>query len=532
MLLLHLPFIMGWVTWMWGRDHYQFFPIILAGFGWLVWERLPLIKWPTAAAFSVRAGIYLLLSALVFAVACWTGSHWVGMIALLCSLWSTVWYVGGSSAADQLRGPFVFLLLLIPLPLNLDLQLIIGLQKIATWLASGALDLRGVRHTVSGVAIRTASKSYMVEEACSGIHSLFSATSVMVFLSVYFRYSLPRLVLSLLQTVFWVLVANAVRVFLIVYVDARWQVSLDSGWRHDALGFATYAGVLLAAISSDQFIRFIFPLSGSGKKVLQKDFFEQVVKPFNKFVSSILDEPKLRGPLAVILPAVVLVALYVPGAGMAVARQWRSAPAGDGEAGGAVVSVAALPQLSGESLPTGLNGWQQLGFEAVTREGNDIFGMSSSVWTYQGDGLTANISADGFYPEWHDLAYCYTASGWKLQSGENHNIRVAGDAVTYTRLNIYKQSGEFAKVYFCCFDSTNTAVKPPDPSGSLWRNLKNRLASGGLGAGDAVSVVPPVYQIQLMVVSDHELLPHEQQSLENLFEASCGKIVPQIEVAQ
>ena len=393
------------------------------------------------------------------------------------------------------------------------------------------MDLRGVRHTVSGVAIRTASKSYMVEEACSGIHSLFSATSVMVFLSVYFRYSLPRLVLSLLQTVFWVLVANAVRVFLIVYVDARWQVPLDSGWRHDALGFATYAGVLAAAISTDQFIRFIFPLSGSGMEVLQKDFFDQVVKPFNKFVSSILDEPRLKGSMAVILPAVVVVVLYVPCAGMTVARHWLSAPnAGTAQQSGA--SVAALPQLSQESLPTDLQGWQQLGFEAVVREANDIFGMSSSIWTYDGNGLTAKVSADGFYTEWHDLAYCYTASGWKLQSGENHDIRVGGESVTYTRLNLYKQSGEYAKVYFCCFDSTNSAVRPPDPSGSIWRNLKNRLTAGGLGSADAVSVVPPVYQIQLMSVSDHELLPHEQQSLETLFEASCGKIVPQMAVAQ
>ncbi len=529
-LLLHASFLWNWGEWMWGREHYQFFPLILAGFGWLIWQRLPLLKWPTAPAFSVRGGIYLLVSLGLYFLASRTNSHWMGLISCLMALWTTVWYFGGTQVADELRGPFLFLLLLVPLPLNIDLQSIVGLQKVATWLASGALDLMGLRHTVSGVALRTAQKAYMVEEACSGIHSLFSAASAMIFFGVYCRYGVPRLVLTLLQTVFWVVVANAFRVFLLVYADSRYQVTLDTGWRHEALGLVTYALVLIFSLSTDQLLRFFFPISKGAVLSAQEELTEVLLKPTREFLSSFLDKPALKGKLGLIVPATLAVLVYLPLAGMAVASQLRqgSAVANAND----IQSVGAMSTLSEDTLPASIAGWTRGKFEAIQRDPADPFGMTSSIWEFSGHGMTVSVSVDGMYSEFHDLAFCYIGSGWKLSSGANGFIETNRVVLPHTRLMIYKNSGEYAAVYFTCFDSQRTAVDPPEASGNLLRTLKNRLVSGGLIGTPQAPLVPPVFQVQLMAPSGQELLPHEIQVLEELFGSVRAQILTQLAAGQ
>ena len=106
----------------------------------------------------------------------------------------------------------------------------------------------------------------MVAEACSGIHSLFSCVCVMVFVSVALRYRLIRILTNILQTVLWVIAANALRVFLVVYSYSVWELEIDSGWRHDALGIFTYAVALLMSLSTDRLLSFLVPVSPTGEE--------------------------------------------------------------------------------------------------------------------------------------------------------------------------------------------------------------------------------------------------------------------------
>ncbi len=522
--LWNIGFLWQWASWMWGRDHYQFFPWVIAGTMWLVSQRLPEIQWLTRPVFSVRVALYFLTSLLLFLLAVRTGSHWLGLLSFLTTLWASVWYVGGASAASELRGPLMVLLLIVPLPLNLDLQFIIGLQKMATWFASGMLDLRLLKHTVSGVAIRTADKSYMVEEACSGIHSLFSAVSVMVFVSVYCRYGIPRLVLSLVQTMLWVFAANAFRVFLIVYADSRYQIPLDTGWRHEALGILAYGVSLAFAFSTDQLLRFVFPMSKKALKASREEIHAVFLKPWKKAMSAILDEPALRGQAALIVPLVLVICVFAPAACYSAVRHFRVSPSHNVAS---VTDAGVLTSLPEDRLSGIAGGWTQSGFRKESREPDDPFGMSSTIWEFQGLGLKAVISVDGYYSEWHDLAYCYTGSGWKLAAGDNGFTEIGGRRVPWTRLKLYRNTGDHALVYFACFDSKQNPVQPPEASGSFLRTLKNRLTAGGITGEVAAPVEPPVFQVQMFVPSAQELLVNEVQVLERLFRDAQSQILSQ-----
>ncbi len=523
-LLVHGPLLYLMAQYLWKRPHYQAFPIIIAGFAWLVSMRLPLIQWPEETDFSLRKLLWLGVGASLYAAAIVFVSQWICLISCLATLWASVWYFGGRSAVCELRAPFLFLAMLMPLPLGLDISLIVTLQQWATAVASQGLEFMDVLHTISGVAIRTATKSYMVEEACSGIQSLFAAVYAITFLSIYCRYSWLRSLLMIFMTVFWVIAANGLRVFTLVYCDARFQLPLESGWRHEALGVFTYATALLLTLSTDQFLRFLFPVMSEELMDVQVEFHKQVRRPLQDFMFGLLDRPRVVGRLAVIAPA-VLFAIFFVGGGIAMARtlffteKKAAAPALPSH------FESNMEQFAKDSLPAEINGWKLTGFKEITRGPDDVFGgLRSSSWSYQGHGLNVIISLDGYYDAWHKLADCYGGLGWVVESSENKTSVQSlpnGDEATiwHTEYRMHRDLRNRSVVLFSCFDSNRTSVTPPPAEENVRIALRDRLRSAlRWEQTPAAAYTPPVFQIQLLLESDREIQPHEHAALLSLFQ--------------
>lgn len=534
-LLLHAVFLGGLGFWLWSREHYQFFPLVLIGSLALGWYRirnqLGPVEWGSPAKLSLRVLGLGVLASLCFVVAAVLESNWFGAIAGIFSGWALIWFYGGSTLANQLRGPAFLLILGIPLPLNFDLKLIIRLQKIASLQASRLLDLCHVRHSISGVAISTGDRSFMVEEACSGIHSLFSCLCVVVFISVVQRYGLIRILINVAQSVVWVVAANTLRVFLVVYAHVVWAIALDSGWRHEALGVLTYAIALLMSISTDRLMQFIVPHGGA--TVAKKDsdyetsknplaqvlaFVEDSRVRMNKF----LDRPRLNESISLKLVACVLVLLFLPLSVVSYGRvvsRWFAAPA---------ASIIDTPESLGDigslltkvgAMPSGVDGWTLVNTERVDRSPDDPLGMSSLIHTYHGHGLEVSFSVDGYYSGWHDLAYCYTGLDWKLKDQANSRDEVT--KYFTTRLNLWADEGEYLLNYFSCFDSQLLPVRPGAQSIGTIRTFENLLERVGLGSTSADKDPPvtlPVFQLHLMCITSQELLDHEKDSLRLLFD--------------
>jgi hypothetical protein len=189
------------------------------------------------------------------------------------------------------------------------------------------------------------------------------------------------------------------------------------------------------------------------------------------------------------------------------------------------VSAALLPAVEGFRL---------VDVREVSRSAGDVLGNNSVIATYQGHGMTAQFSVDGFYPSWHDLAICYTAMDWGVNQAQNDLQTIAPEDISaneringQTRLEMYREGGERAYCLFSCYDAEGEFVMPNAASGSPFRKLVNRLKAGGLFAGTSdQSVASPVHQYQLFVTENRELLAHERAILEKLFVSvrdSCRK---------
>lgn len=526
-LAVYAVFFVGLAKWLWAREHYQFFPIVLVAAGVLAWFRYAELILDHRPRVTYRVAMYTGVALVLLLAAAFLGSNLIGSVSGIIMIWALVWYFGGKAAAKAMRGPVFLLLLMMPLPMNLDLKLIIGLQKIASAVASRMLDLQYIRHSLSGVAITTAHKSFMVEEACSGIHSLFSCLCAVVFVSVLQRSGIVRILFNALQTVLWVIVANAIRVFLIVYSFSVWGVSLTSGWKHEALGVGTYVTALVLALSTDKLFHFLVPIRKQATEMAA------VTESPAQRLNNLLDRVVLTNARSMVVVSAVLTLIFLPLSfveygrvfGRMVAAPTNVEPINLNLAGGVAGNLE-----SDTALPKQFGNWALTKAEQIDRSPGDPLGMNSAVFMYTGGGLTAEFSVDGYYPAWHDLAYCYVSMGWNVQSQINEV-----DAATsnhQTQLSIYTNDGQHGLILFSCFDSNVVTVIPEEATIGQIPSLGVLMER--LGAEDIREqpMVPPVFQLQLLCIDNRELMDHEKLALRELFEELSRATLKTMEVSK
>lgn len=516
LVVSHLLFVWATAQRLASRDHYQFFPVVLIGVGVLVWFRVGDFKNKHKPKISVRVVAYGILACLLFVTANLLNSNWLGILSCILSLWTLVWFVGGSKLVNLVRGPLALLLLIVPLPMDLDLRLVLWLQQVATNCASSLLDMAGLRHGISGVAIMTEQKSFMVAEACSGVHSLFSCLSVIGVVCVLQRYGTFRCLLNIAQTIAWVLAANTLRVFLIVYSYKVWEVNLESGLPHDLLGAGTYCLALILALSTDRFFLFLVPASSLGS--LAETSLDdaapsgQAAKTLiesGDSVKKFLNKPRVKEHRSTIVMFVVVFLFFVP-----IAALGATGVIGGPSLHSPAVNVTFQDMLSAirltEHVPAKIGPWSLAAAE-------DTPAVADSP-VYVKGGLKVRLSMNRSLSQWNDLLPMYQQQGLKLQQVTD-SLPAAGKQLK--TLSMYDDAGQYTTSVSACFDSKLRTLRENTSSGSPVTTLLRRL---GLKSPDYQPTLP-VFQLELSCSDSGQLLLEERQSMESLFhgvsEAVC-----------
>lgn len=501
-IVAFLPLLVLHFSQLSGQEHLSHFPITILLIGFLFYEGLR-----SKPRLSFRARPYaitlMIASAFTWAAACYFRSGSLGTVSALLGFWAVVDLGGGRLLRDVFRPAFVLGWALLTLPFGLDRTLIIGLQKIASRIASAWLDLQGIANVTTGVVVRTPEQDFLVEEACSGVNSLFVGLTIALFWALYSRFGVIRTVLFLGTVVFWVLLVNAFRVWAIVYTALRDMVDLTVEPNHTLLGLATFAAVMILAASTDWAFRFLLPPAyGSTSSEAAPGAVEPVMlrskRPFYVGLGT-----------AGVMCLVSAIALFRPTEARAAA--------------GTIADASLMPQLPPDLLPARLDLWELKSTERKQRDASDAFGMVSQMWMYHNGNFPVGLSVDGPYESWHDLGYCYGATGWQLRDSQNVDLvtEPGQRPIPSVELNLYRGEGQRAVVMFTSIDSQGKIVVPPAAHGSLVRNLTNRLGlSSAVTTADGGAVVPPVFQIQLYAETDSEMTPEERASIDRLYDAA------------
>ena len=377
-------------------------------------------------------------------------------------------------------------------PLNADAHLIAALQRLTTSLADRLLDALGVLHNVAGNVIEIPGRRLFVEEACSGVNSLFAALAC-TWAYLLFLPRRPFVWFVLTASVpAWVMFSNVLRVTTVAALRSRWNLPVDESPWHDLLGYAVFlctAGLILA---TDQLLRFyaaVLPPS---------DFADRDVAAH----ASLSASPSTVSPQSPHVDAartswlgrtlaLTLLVAQIP--------VWRPAA----ENWVAAFRREPLAEFGVALLPAEFDGWRCTDFHATRRERNSTFGEHSQAWTLAGEGARAVVSLDYPFSGWHELTECYAAQGWSITSRRvDDSAHSAGERnlneipAVEVRM-VHAPTARYGLLRFALVRADGRALRPRAAGelDELRDRVSDRLRAWGADDGRAATT----FQVQLFV---------------------------------
>jgi len=267
-VLLSLTLWLYWLTlvrlvsqWRTDQDFsHGFFVPLFSGF--VVWqerERLArLIRRPS------WSGLALILAGLGLLVAGQMGAElFLTRSSLLILLAGFVVLFAGWNVFRALLFPWAFLFLMIPIPDIIFNQITFPLQILASKVAAGILPIFGVPVLRQGNVIVLSTQILQVAEACSGIRSLMSLTTLAI---IYGYLMEKRLWVRYVLAVAAVPVAVAANSFRIISTGLMvqyWDPDKAEGYFHTSWGWIVFVVSLFMLYGLHALIRLAWPDRGT-----------------------------------------------------------------------------------------------------------------------------------------------------------------------------------------------------------------------------------------------------------------------------
>lgn len=250
--LLVVPSMIAIATLGWSTEEAMHGPIILATGVWLVIRAWPSVRPLVRRGNAVIAGLVIapMLLAYVFGRA--FGFLFIEAAALFGVLLGIAYLYIGADALRRLWFPILYFGFMIPLPGWVLDQLTGPLKSYVSISATKLLDLAGYPVAREGVTLYIAQYQLLVEDACAGLNSLISLTAISLFYIYVLHNANWRYALFLMLWILPVaLLANLVRVILLVLLTYHWSNEAAQGFLHSTAGLVMFVTALLGIFAID-----------------------------------------------------------------------------------------------------------------------------------------------------------------------------------------------------------------------------------------------------------------------------------------
>ena len=484
LLLGVLPIVVVFFMNLWAKEYYQFFPLALAGAGFLAWMRWQEAPKPVESGASWVSSGLLLLSWLLMAAATGFWSPWAGMVAAMIGLLGVTWWVGGWPLLRVMLPAWFMLLTVLPPPLNLDVKFTLKLRSLATQWSGSVLDALSVTHSVSGNVIEIPNQRLMVEEACSGINSILSTTAVCLFYCLWRRRSVLHVVVMLVMTIGFVLMGNVSRIVSGAWFRFSWDINVMTGWKHETIGLVLFAGYLGLILSADAMLEFLFSTSRS-----------DVRKPAEPEAPA---APVIMVWTASKMAWVVGLAFGLLGLAQLVHGGVRYVRY---ESTSLVSTTALIERGATFTMPEQIGNWRRLDSERPTTVKVESKEVESQSWHYQNGDLVATVALDYPFKGYHDVTICYTGSGWDIVRHETHPAAASPDGAPFVEARMQKDLVAKAFLLFSTLDERGEWV-----DGSyVKRNMMERFRGDSSDTTYRVQMILSHY-VPLSAAKDEQVL--------------------------
>jgi len=262
--IAHLPFACLLYIRLWSLEHYQFFPFAFGAFAWLFLTR----RVKGSFRWDEFSTTMLVVDVVFLAAGIYLTSPWLVCVGAFFLCLAICRSFTDSESDRSLAYLALLPLLTIRPPLQWDLDVIHWLQTKTTQVASQLLNHFGFLHLREGNILEFSGKRFLVEEACSGVQSLFTLLFLASLIVCGYRRTWLHSGLVLLSAGGLAGLLNVIRVASISMAWFSYEVDLSTGWQHDTIGYVALVVAALLVFSTDALMNFLlspvpdFPRAG------------------------------------------------------------------------------------------------------------------------------------------------------------------------------------------------------------------------------------------------------------------------------
>ncbi len=264
LLALCLPSLYSLATQVWSTERGVHGPIVLATGLWLIYR-----DWPEIVRLRQRGNMLLGLAIAVPAGVAYAAARALDYISVEAAaigvlLIAITYIYAGAQVLRRLWFPIAYLFFLVPPPgWAVDLATA-SLKEFVSLVSMQVLDVMGYPITRIGVTLYVAQFQLLVEDACSGMNSIVSLTSVSLFYIYLMHAASWRYALFLMA---WILpiaiLANVIRVMILVLITYHLGNEAAQGFLHNTAGMVMFVTALLGIFAVDKFFaRFLLKPEG------------------------------------------------------------------------------------------------------------------------------------------------------------------------------------------------------------------------------------------------------------------------------
>jgi exosortase B len=216
-------------------------PLIIAASAWLVWQSRDRLR-TTLLSPAPRLGWLLLLGGLLLLVLSRNQDIWFLEVASeIPVLAGCVLLLAGWGALRILAFPIGFLIFSAPAPGWMVDAATVPLKVLISDLVTNGLYAAGYPIAQNGVVIQIGPYQLLVQDACSGMNSIFALSAIGVFYVYAFRWHEKIRALILLSLIIPITItANLLRVVTLVLITYYGGVEMIEGTIHDLTGIALF----------------------------------------------------------------------------------------------------------------------------------------------------------------------------------------------------------------------------------------------------------------------------------------------------
>ena len=243
-LAAYIPTFITLAQGPWQSEQEGHGPLIIAASAWLVWQSREKLR-NTPLSPAPRLGWLLLLVGLVVLVLSRNQDIWFLEVASeIPVLAGCVLLLAGWGALRILAFPISFLIFSAPAPGWMVDAATVPLKVLISDFVTNGLYAAGYPIAQNGVVIQIGAYQLLVQDACSGMNSIFALSAIGVFYVYAFRWHEKVRALILLSLIIPITIAaNFLRVVTLVLITYYGGVEMIEGTIHDLTGIASvYCG--------------------------------------------------------------------------------------------------------------------------------------------------------------------------------------------------------------------------------------------------------------------------------------------------